>query len=90
MDPKKVVAIINMNPPTNVKQLWSALGHIGNYQWFIHSYTSIIAPMESLIKKAKEFKWTVASQVVLNMVKEKLVSMLRIMIFIRPKPTRVS
>lgn len=74
VDPAKVVAIINMEPPHNVKQLWSTLGHTGYYQWFIKNYTSIIAPMEKLLKRTEAFTWSEDCQAALNKLKEKLVS----------------
>lgn len=39
MDLAKIFFIINLDPPKNVKQLCTTLGHIGYYQKFIKAYT---------------------------------------------------
>jgi hypothetical protein len=41
VDPAKVAVILNMPPPTTVKQLQTTLGHTGYYHRFIRNYTSI-------------------------------------------------
>jgi hypothetical protein len=53
VDPAKVAAIVNMDPPTSVKQLRSTLGHTRYYKRFIHNYASITAPMEKLLRKVE-------------------------------------
>jgi len=57
VDLAKVVAIIHMEPPCNIKQVRSTLGHMGYYQQFIKNYISTIAPLEKLLNKMEEFIW---------------------------------
>jgi hypothetical protein len=52
VDPSKIAIIVDFPPPTSVKQLRTALGHIGYCIKFIKGYAQIIAPMEKLLKKA--------------------------------------
>jgi hypothetical protein len=58
VDSTKVVEIVNMTPPTSIKQLGSTLGHTGYYHRFIRRYANITAPLENLLKKAEPFQWT--------------------------------
>ena len=74
MEPTKIAAIIHMEPPCNVKQLRATLGHTRYYRRFIRNYATIIAPMEKLLRKTKEFIWTMDCQETLNKLKERLVS----------------
>lgn len=39
VEPAKIVFILNLQAPRNVKQLRAMLGHTGYYQKFIKSYT---------------------------------------------------
>ena len=57
VDPTNVVIILDLPPPTSVKQLRSTLGHIGYYRKFIRGYAKITAPMENLLKKDAKFQW---------------------------------
>jgi hypothetical protein len=45
-DSKKVGVILNMPPPTTIKQMWNTLGHIGYYLKFIRNYVSITTPLK--------------------------------------------
>jgi hypothetical protein len=58
VDPSKIAIIVNLPPPTSVKQLSTALGHTGYYRKFIKGYAHITAPMENLLKKDCQFGWT--------------------------------
>ena len=46
VDLAKIVVIINLEPPRNVKHLRATLGHTRYYRKFIKAYTQIIVPME--------------------------------------------
>jgi hypothetical protein len=56
VDPAKVVVILNI-PPTTSKQLWLMLGYTRYYHKFIRSYTSIVAPLENLLRKYEDFSY---------------------------------
>lgn len=65
---------MNMDPPANIKQPISTLGHIWYYRRFILNYVLIIAHMDKLLRKAERFMWSKECQASLNIIKEKLVS----------------
>ena len=58
VDPVKVVIVLELPPPTSVKQLRSMLGHTGYYRKFIKGYVEITTPMEKLLKKYAKSQWT--------------------------------
>jgi len=51
VDPINIAVIVNLEVPTNVKQLCTTLGHMGYYRKFIKAYAQITAPMEKLLRK---------------------------------------
>ena len=55
VDPTKVAIILELPPPTTVKQLRATLGHNGYYRKFIKGYVEVAAPMERLLKKDIKF-----------------------------------
>jgi hypothetical protein len=58
VDPSKIAIIVDLPPPTSVKQLHTMLGHTGYYRKFIKGYAQITVPMENLLKKDCQFGWT--------------------------------
>ena len=58
VDPTKIAIIVNLQPPSSVKQLRTALGHTGYNRKFIKGYAQITAPMEKLLKHDAKFIWT--------------------------------
>jgi hypothetical protein len=52
LDPDKVEVIVNLQPPTIVKQIEKVLGHIGWYRDLIEDYSTHAAPLTNLTKKA--------------------------------------
>jgi hypothetical protein len=58
VDPSKISIIVDLPPPTSIKQLHTTMGHIGYYKKFIKGYAQITAPMENLLKKDCQFSWT--------------------------------
>lgn len=57
VDPAKIVVIVNLEAPRNLKQLRAMLGHMGYYRKFIKAYAQITTPMEKLLKKDVTFCW---------------------------------
>jgi len=51
VDPVDIVVILDLQPPTLVRQLRATLGHIGYYRKFIKGYAHITTPIEKLLKK---------------------------------------
>jgi len=68
----KVVVILNIPPPTSVKQMWMTLGYMGYYRQFIQGYVRINTPLEYLINKYEEFHWTKNYDKSFDLLKEKL------------------
>ena len=57
VDPAKIVVIVNLEAPRNVKELHVTLVHTWYYRKFIKSYAQITAPLEKLLKKDVTFCW---------------------------------
>eukprot|EP00253_Pinus_taeda_P004147 PITA_04147 len=73
VDPAKIVVIVNLEAPKNVKQLHTMFGHTGYYRKSIKSYAQITTPMEKSLKKDVTFCWDEECQRSLDVLKEKLV-----------------
>ena len=74
VDPAKIAIIVNLPPPTLVKQLHTTLGHTGYYRNFIKGYAQITAPMEKLLKHDAKHEWTEECHKSLDILKEKMVT----------------
>ncbi|KAI2648567.1 Transposon Tf2-8 polyprotein [Labeo rohita] len=62
MDQRKIDAILNWPPPCNVKELQIFLGFANFYRRFIQGYSSITAPLTSLLRgKPKHLTWNPAA-----------------------------
>jgi hypothetical protein len=73
VDPSKIAIIVDLPPPTLVKQLCTMLGHTRYYRKFIKGYAQITAPMENLLKKDSQFGWTDECEQSFNTLKQKMV-----------------
>ena len=62
MDPEKVKAIADWQPPTSKKFLQSFLGFANFYRRFIKGFSAIAAPLYDLTKRDVEWEWTLAQQ----------------------------
>ena len=56
VDPAKITIILDLPPPTIIKQLRETLGHTGYYKNFIKGYALVTAPMERLLKNDTMFQ----------------------------------
>ena len=74
VDPSKITIIVDLPPPTLVKQLCTALGHTGYYRKFIKGYAQITTPMERLLQKVCQFGWTDECQQSFDTLKQKIVT----------------
>jgi hypothetical protein len=74
VDPSKIAIIVDLPPPTSVKEMCIMLGHTGYYRKFIKGYAQITTPMEKLLKKDCQFGWTDECQQSFDMLKQKMVT----------------
>lgn len=61
-DPQKVEALDKFKPPNNQKEIKSFLGMIGYYRKFIKDFSKKAFPLNKLLKKNSDFKWTAEQQ----------------------------
>ena len=81
VDPAKIMAIINLEAPRNVKQLRATLGYTRYYWKFIKIYAQITAAMEKLLKKDVTLWWNEDCKKSLGVLKENMVTAL-ILVFL--------
>jgi ribonuclease HI len=74
VDPSKVTAVTEWEPPKNVGEIRSFLGLAGYYRRFIENFSKIAKPMTELLKKEKKFQWTDECEVCFQELKKRLVS----------------
>ncbi len=65
-------AVLEMKPPTKVKEIRRFLGMTGFYRKHIHNYAKIATPLTTLIRKTQTFKWTDQCQTAFETLKEYL------------------
>ena len=53
VDPRKVEAVVNWEPPTNPTEVRSFLGLAGYYHHFVKDFSLIAAPLTKLLKKCE-------------------------------------
>ena len=58
MDPVKIKAILEWEPPTKVTELRSFLGLVNYYRRFIKGYSAISTPLTNLLKKGRGRTWS--------------------------------
>ena len=74
VDPTKIATIKKFPPPTNVKGIWSFLGHIGFYWRFIKDFSKIVKFLCNFFEKDAPFVFDESCSKAFNVVKKKLVS----------------
>jgi len=74
MDPKKVSALKDRLPPTNVKELQCLLGIFGYYRRFVNNFSGIASPLFQLLQKDRVWVWTGVHQQAFDMMIQCLVS----------------
>ncbi|KAL0293482.1 UNVERIFIED_CONTAM: Transposon Tf2-12 polyprotein [Sesamum radiatum] len=74
MDPKKVQAIEEWQPPSDVHDLRSFLGLANYYRCFVKDYSKIARPMTDLLKKTEAWNWTPQCQVSFDDLKRAMVT----------------
>lgn len=68
-DPKKVEALLEMEPPVDVGEVQSLLGMTNYLARFIPNYSTVTAPLRKLTCKKQEFKWELEQQSSFEMLK---------------------
>lgn len=56
-DPEKISAIMQIPPPTKVRELRSFLGMASWYRRFIPDFATIAKPLHHLLKKSQRWQW---------------------------------
>lgn len=69
MDPEKVSAILEWEPPKTVKAVRSFLGFANFYRTFIKDYSDVVRPLTELTHKERAFMWTDECQGVFDKLK---------------------
>ena len=74
IDPEKVKAIVEWEPPKTVKQVRSFLGLASYCRRFVENFSKIAKPLTDLTKKDKKFIWSPQCDESFNLLKSKLTS----------------
>lgn len=74
VDPDKIKAILDLNPPTNVAELRRVLGICGWYRRFLKNFSDVTAPLRALLHKGQKFIWTNECTKSFETIKDALVS----------------
>src|SRR5947209_20480794 len=69
MDPAKIAAITEWEPPTRLKGVCSFLGLANFYRRFIPGFATIIKPLTVLTKKDQPFVWDESQQTTFDFLK---------------------
>jgi ribonuclease HI len=69
IDPERVKAINELNPPTSKKGVQSFFGKINFVRRFVPDYASIVKSINLLLKKEQRFEWTTDTQEAFNNIK---------------------
>jgi hypothetical protein len=72
MDPAKIKAILERQPPTNQKQVQEFLGLPNYYRRYIQDYAHITYPVNNLLEKDVKFNWDAECNISFKTLKDKL------------------
>ncbi|XP_020272237.1 uncharacterized protein LOC109847420 [Asparagus officinalis] len=72
VEPAKVSAALDWEPPTTVTENRSFLGLVGYYRKFIQDFSKIVMPLTCLTKKGVHFTWSVECHKAFDTLKTKL------------------
>ena len=74
MDPSKVEAIVNWEPPTRLKEVQAFVGFCNFYRRFIKDFSKTVRPLVSLNQKDCPFQWSEACQAAFERLKSTVTS----------------
>ena len=74
VDNDKIAAILDYPAPKNVTQVKRLVGMLAWYQKFLPNYSTVIGPINNLLKKNVKFEWGQAQQTAFDKVKGLLTS----------------
>jgi hypothetical protein len=74
VDPAKTAAVESFPVPTNQRDVRSFLGLANYYRRFVKNFAQIAAPLNNLLKKEQDFKWTTKCQTAFDTLKLALTS----------------
>jgi hypothetical protein len=69
MDPEKIRAVQDWEPPSNLKDVCTFLGFANFYRRFIHNYSCIVQPLTFLTRKGVPFAWSTEQQTAFDTLK---------------------
>jgi len=74
VDKAKIEVIEQLPPPMNIKGIYSFLGHVGFYRWFIKDFSQITRPLTNLLAKDAPFEFTDECLTAFHTLKKTLIS----------------
>ena len=86
-DPEKVKAILEWEPPRNVRAVRSFLGFGNFYRQFIERYSEIARPLTALTKKDIKFEWTSEANLAFEKMKRAFIEAPLLVTYDPEKPT---
>jgi hypothetical protein len=58
IDPKRVIAILNLPAPTSKKEIQSFMGIINFVRRFVPHFAVMVKPIHNMLKQDQSFSWT--------------------------------
>jgi len=86
IDPAKIKAIVEWEPPTKVTELRSFLRLVNYYRQFIKEYSAIAAPLTDLLKKGIGWTWSQERQWAFDSLKKAVTKELVLSLPVLSKP----
>ena len=73
-DPAKIEKIVNMTSPRNIRQLCIVLELFSYYRHFVKNFSKLVAPLNELLKKDREYEWILQHQQIFEDIKEMMMT----------------